>query len=66
MLLFFENLSTGIHLVTNFDLIKCITKININSLPIYNGKVRGGLSPEKQNIGIKKIKSKEKLMICVV
>ena len=41
------NLSTGIDLLINCDLVKCITKININSYPIYNGKVEGGLSPER-------------------
>ena len=41
------NLSAGTDLVINFDLVKCITKININSYPIYNGKVEGGLSPER-------------------
>ena len=44
---FSGNLSTGTDLVINFDLVKCITKININSYPIYNGKVEGGLSPER-------------------
>ena len=43
---FSGNLSTGIDLVINFGFVKCITKININSYPIYNGKVEGGLSPE--------------------
>ena len=43
---FSGNLSTGTDLVINFDLVKFITKININSYPIYNGKVEGGLSPE--------------------
>ena len=38
---FSGNLSTGT------DLVKCITKININSYPIYNGNVEGGLSPER-------------------
>ena len=45
--LFSGNLSNGTDLVINFDLVKCITKININSCPIYNGKVEGGLSPER-------------------
>ena len=40
-------LSTGTDLVINFDLVKCITKINISSYPIYNGNVEGGLSPER-------------------
>ena len=40
------HLSTGTDLI-NFDLKKCITKININSHPSYNGKVKGGLSPER-------------------
>ena len=44
---FSGNLSTGTDLVINFDLVKCITKININSYPNYNGKVKGGLSPER-------------------
>ena len=44
---FSGNLSTGTDLVINFDLVKCITKININSYPIYYGKVEGGLSPER-------------------
>ena len=44
---FSGNLSTGTDLVINFDLVKCITKININSYPNYNGKVEGGLSSEK-------------------
>ena len=41
------NLNTGTDLVINFDLVKCVTKININSCPIYNGKVEGGLSQER-------------------
>ena len=41
------NLSTETDLAINFDLVKCITKININSYPNYNGKVEGGLSPER-------------------
>ena len=44
---FSGNLSTGTDLAINFDLVKCITKININSYPNYNGKVEGGLSPER-------------------
>ena len=44
---FSGNLSTGTDLVINFDLVKCITKINISSYPIYNGNVEGGLSPER-------------------
>ena len=44
---FFGNLSTGTDLVINFDLGKCITKININSYPIYNGKVEGRLQKGK-------------------
>ena len=44
---FSGNLSTGTDLVINFDLVKCITKINISSYSIYNGKVEGGLSPER-------------------
>ena len=47
MHIFCGNLSTGTDLIINFDLVKCITKININSYPIYNGKVEGGLSPER-------------------
>ena len=31
MYIFSGNLSTGTDLVINFDLVKCITKININS-----------------------------------
>ena len=46
-IIFSGNLSTGTDLVINFDLLKCITKININSYPNYNGKVKGGLSPER-------------------
>ena len=44
---FSGNLSTGTDLAINFDLVKCITKININSYPNYNGKVEGGLSPKR-------------------
>ena len=44
---FSGKLSTGTGLGINFDLVKCTTKININSYPIYNGKVAGGLSPER-------------------
>ena len=44
---FSGNLSTATGLVINFDLVKCTTKININSYPIYNGNVEGGLSPER-------------------
>ena len=44
---FSGNLSTGTGLVINFDFVKCTTKININSYPIYNGNVEGGLSPER-------------------
>ena len=44
---FSGNLSTGTDLVITFDLVKCITKINKNSYPGYNGKVKGGLSPER-------------------
>ena len=43
---FSDNLSTGTDLVINFDLVKYITKININSYPNYNGKVERGLSPK--------------------
>ena len=41
------NLSTGTGLLINFDLVKCITKISINSYPNYNGEVKEGLSPER-------------------
>ena len=44
---FSGHLSTGTDLVINFDLVKCITKININSYPNYNGKVEGRLLPER-------------------
>ena len=44
---FTGHVSTGTDLVINFDLVKCITKINKNSYPNYNGKVEGGLSPKK-------------------
>ena len=44
---FSGNLSTGTDLVINFDLVKCTKKTNINSYPIYNGNVEGGLSPER-------------------
>ena len=44
---FSGNLSTRTDLVINIDLVKCITKININSYRIYNGKVEGRLSPER-------------------
>ena len=48
MMHFFSgNLSTGTDLAINYDLVKCITKININSYPIYNGKVEERLSPER-------------------
>ena len=43
---FSGTLSTGTDHVINFDLVKCITKINITSYPIYNGKLEGGLSPQ--------------------
>ena len=43
---FSGNVSTGTDLTINFDLVKCITKININRYLNYNGKVEGGLSPE--------------------
>ena len=42
---FSGHLSTGTDLVINFDLVKRITKININCYPNYNGKVEGGLPP---------------------
>ena len=44
---FSGNVSTATGLVINFDLVKCKTKININSYSIYNGNVEGGLSPER-------------------
>ena len=44
---FSGNISTGTDLSINFDLVKCITKININRQQNYNGKVEGGLSPER-------------------
>ena len=44
---FSGNVSTGTDLVINIDLVKCITKININSYPNRNGKVEGELSPER-------------------
>ena len=44
---FSGKLSTQTDLAINFDFVKCITKININSYPIYNGTVEGGLSPER-------------------
>ena len=52
---FSRNLSTGTDLAINFDLVKCITKINMNSYLIYNRKVEGGLSPERLNIGMSKM-----------
>ena len=42
---FSGKLSTGTDLVINFDLVRFIRKININSYPNYNGKVEGRLSP---------------------
>ena len=47
MLFFSGNLNTGTDLVINFDLVKCITKTNINSYQNFNGKMEGGLSPER-------------------
>ena len=44
---FSGNLSTETNVVIVFDLVKCIKKININSYPNYNGKLGGGLSPER-------------------
>ena len=44
---FSGHLSTGTDLVINFGIVKCITKINIDSYTNYNGKVEGGLSPER-------------------
>ena len=52
---FSGSLSTGTDLVISFDLVKCVTKININSYPNYNGKVEVGLSSERSNIGISKM-----------
>ena len=52
---FSGSLSTGTDLVISFDLVKCVTKININSYPNYNGKVEGRLSSERSNIGISKM-----------
>ena len=52
---FSGNLSTETDLVTNFNLVKCITKVDINSYLNYSGKVEGRLSPERQNIGISKM-----------
>ena len=52
---FSGKLSTRTDLVINFDSVKWITKINIDSYPNYNGKVEGGLSPETQNIDISKM-----------
>ena len=45
--IFYGHVTTGTDLVINFDLVKCITKTNINSYPNYNGKVEGGLSLER-------------------
>ena len=39
--------SSRTDLAINFDLVKCITKIDINSYPNYNGNVEGELSPER-------------------
>ena len=36
---FSGNVITGTDLVITFDLVKCITKLNINSYPNSNGKV---------------------------
>ena len=44
---FSGNVNTGTDLVINFDLVKCITKINTNRYQNYNGKVEGRLSPER-------------------
>ena len=44
---FSGNLSTATDLVINFDLVKFISKININSYPIYNGKLEGRFSSER-------------------
>ena len=44
---FSGHLSNGTDLVINFDLVKCITKININSYPNYNGKEEGGFLQER-------------------
>ena len=42
-------------LAISFDLVNYITKNNVNSYPNYNGKVEGGLSPERLNIVISKM-----------
>ena len=47
MYFFSGHLSNGTDLVINFDLVKCIKKININSYPNYNGKVEGGFLLER-------------------
>ena len=39
--------SSETDLVVSFELVKCITKININSYLNYIGKVEGRLSPER-------------------
>ena len=52
---FSGHLSSATDLVINFDLAKCITKININDYPNYNGNVERGHSPETENIGISKM-----------
>ena len=44
---FSGNSSTMTDLAINFELVKFISKININSYPTCNGKVEGGLSPER-------------------
>ena len=44
---FSGNLSTGTDLVINFDFVKRITKINVNSYRNYNRKVKGELSRER-------------------
>ena len=44
---FSGNLSTGTDLAIDFDLVKFITKINTNRYQNYNGKVEGGISPER-------------------
>ena len=41
------HVSTGSDLLINFDVVKCIAKINVNSYPNFNGKVEGELSPER-------------------
>ena len=46
-IIFPGNASSETDLVVSFELVKCITKINVNSYLNYNGKVEGRLSPER-------------------